>query len=325
MPSNPPSRIQVLRSANRIRYVGLTLFALLLRVGYVLAVGKANIPLLIFTSALLYTETLFLFFLTALACGFQLLGLIGRFRFWLAIALGILFGAAALLRPTVQFLPVFLFGWAAFGVPKLYDGIRLVAVMTLTMFLVMAPWALRNYQVTGELVLVSANGGMNLLQGNYDGADGSAMHMADLPPFPGMTEKQRDDAYWRLGADWIKAHPVEFLKLAPLKLGMFLSPVEASNQGRLFGSVAPFLIGIAALYYLIGLVGVAFSLKEWRRWLLPYILIAYPAALAIVFSGGTRYGMVIQPFVALFVALALCVLVPQVLHYRGVQRTAQGD
>ena len=86
----------------------------------------------------------------------------------LALA-GLVFGIATLTKAQTLYLPAFLFAawWlSAAARLRLLPCIAKAAVVYAAMALVIVPWAVRNYLVFGEFVLVSTNGGGTLLSGN---------------------------------------------------------------------------------------------------------------------------------------------------------------
>ena len=101
------------------------------------------------------------------------------------------------------------------------------------------------------------------------------------------------------------AHPADFVRLAVPKLGAFFSPMETTTRGHLLSRLAPLLDAVCLVYYGLAAFGWLLTRRRWRAWLLMDLLILYPAALAVVFYGGTRYGMPAQPFVMLYCAVGL--------------------
>ncbi len=95
----------------------------------------------------------------------------------------------------------------------------------------------------------------------------------------------------------------------------FFSPLETSNRGRFITGAAPFIYFGYGLYYLLAIAGMVMTAKNWRSWLLPYLLIAYFTSLAAVLYGGTRYSIPIQPFLMVFAAQAIVSLAA---HLRAV-------
>ncbi len=79
-----------------------------------------------------------------------------------ALLVGILLGLATLTRPTLLLLPVAFLLLLRVGVPW-----RFVSVVALSFGLTLAPWIVRNYQVTGTLTPVASLGPYNMWQGTY--------------------------------------------------------------------------------------------------------------------------------------------------------------
>ncbi|MEE4207676.1 MAG: glycosyltransferase family 39 protein [Parvularcula sp.] len=95
------------------------------------------------------------------------------------IASGILFGIAALIRPT---------GAPVVAVIATIDALRTRSIKTrivpailavIAMLMVIAPWSARNTQLYGEFVLISTNGGPNMWMGNHPDGDGGYRPLPD--------------------------------------------------------------------------------------------------------------------------------------------------
>jgi hypothetical protein len=87
----------------------------------------------------------------------------------------------------------------------------------------------------GAFTLVSANGGLNLYQGNNnhrDAAAGGAIDLGEYPALPELTEAQRDKVYQKWAVAWIKEHPGEFLRRVPIRIWRTFSPLETGNNGQ---------------------------------------------------------------------------------------------
>ncbi len=270
-------------------------------------------PLLVYMTAVLYMETVYITLLLGVALLWLKLVARPLPQNWplLAIGSGLLFGLSLLMRPTFfAFAPFFfVWVWAVLRSPK--PAALVTALVTVATFAVVLPWTYRNTRIKngrGAVVLVSANGGINLFQGNNDSAKGragGALDLGEYPALPNLTEAQRDKVYAHWGVNWIKSHPGEFLRRVPVRLWRFFSPLETGNNGQVPTKAAIAFFGLYAVYYVFALVGLARSVRNWRAWLLPYLLIAYSAALAGVTYGNTRFGLIVQPFILLFVADAL--------------------
>ncbi len=194
-----------------------------------------------------------------------------------------------------------------------------------------APWTVRNHEAMGAWIPVSTNGGITLLTGNNDSARGGFTPddavVKALDARRGLTEMEYDAEASRLGKEWIKAHPVQFLKLMPLKLLRLWGPDGEGQWAYETGSPAwhaapwAFLALRAAnqLWYfaLLGLFAVAAVMMirqrraEGRRlidwWVLPYGIALYPTAIALVFSGQSRFHYPVMPFVCMAAGWVLAV------------------
>jgi 4-amino-4-deoxy-L-arabinose transferase-like glycosyltransferase len=258
-------------------------------------------PLLIFATSLLYSEIVYLFVL--LLFTFSCLKMAegpGR-KGWAAVT-GALLGTTVLMKPNLLLLVVALAFWLWLVLRHLGRALVLGGLVLLTMGAVVLPWTLRNYHVSGELVPVSANMGLNLWQGIHPGADGAAYPLKQVDPLEGYSEVERDHTYRQWALEQIQSDPQRFLALMPRKVVKFFAPLETSNRGRLplrFSYLVDW--GWVAFLGLSGW-GILRTVGRSRMWVLIYLLVLYPVGLAAVFYGATRYGMVVYPYLFLLAA-----------------------
>ena len=102
-------------------------------------------------------------------------------RTWLVT--GLLFGLAAIARPNVLLVVPVLMGWLYFtSHPKAVKLIRLKLPLVILAGVLMAvlPVTVRNVIVTGDPILISSQGGINLHLGNNEVADGLTMIMPEV-------------------------------------------------------------------------------------------------------------------------------------------------
>jgi hypothetical protein len=135
----------------------------------------------------------------------------GKGRAAKLVALGIVVGAAGLVRPQSLLLAP-LFGLVA-------ARARGAAVCVAVAALVCAPWAARNAAAVGHVTL-STNAGWNLLIGAQDGATGAWQAVRTPPACEGVYgESQTDDCFAREARADIARAPLRWAALAPRKLG----------------------------------------------------------------------------------------------------------
>ena len=260
-------------------------------------------PLLIFATNLLYSETVYLFLLLLFTCSCLKIAEKSGRKGW-AIISGLLLGVSVLIKPNLLLFPLPLFLWLWFALRSFRRALLLGGLVAATMIAIVFPWMLRNYQISGALVPVSANFGLNLWQGNHPEADGAAYPLGQVDPLDeyGYSEVERDQVYRQWGIQQIQSDPVRILTLIPRKIAKFFAPLETSNRGRFPMSIG-FLVDFIWLVFLglaaWGGVRVAGRVREWG---IVYLLILYPVALAAAFYGGTRYGMVTYPYLFLLAA-----------------------
>ena len=197
--------------------------------------------------------------------------------------------------------------------------------------MVVAPWTIRNHAVLGAWVPVSTNGGATLYTGNNDTARGGFTPedpvVVALEARTDINELQYDAEATRLGKEWIKAHPARFVQLMPLKLLKLWGPDGEGQWAYETDSAAYRAAPLAfkalraanQLWYfaLLGLFAVAAVLMIRQRraagahvidwWLLPYGIALYPSAIAMVFSGQSRFHYPVMPFVCMTAGWVLAV------------------
>ncbi len=247
---------------------------------------------------------------------------------WLGlIAAGAVMGAATLVKAQTLIVVPLVLGIGALQAPSVWREIpgaaARIALVLAVAALVIAPWALRNHRELGAWVAVSTNGGITLLTGNNDSADGGFTPqdplVKSLDARIGLTELGYDAEAKRLGIEWIRANPGRFIQLMPLKLLRLWGPDGEAMWSYERGAAA--YPAHAALFraarivnqawYLVLLLGfvVAAPLMVRGRlrrgealagwWLLPYGIAAYPTVISLVFSGQSRFHFPAMPFIAM--------------------------
>jgi hypothetical protein len=238
---------------------------------------------------------------------------------------GLVFGVATLVKAQSPVVVPLIFAVALardFDLRQvLHATVKSVAVIAVALAVV-TPWGYRNYQVFGEFVPVSTNGGLTLLTGNNPSARGD--YTFDDPlvssiPRTVATQLAVDKEARRRAVQWITDHPRQFLLLLPLKVFRLWAPDgEAEHAFQLgYKNYETHVVAFRAVrylnqaYYICLLAGfgwaawillcgqVRFSEHRFDWWILPYAIALYPTAIALVFSGQSRFHYPVMPFVAM--------------------------
>ncbi len=249
-----------------------------------------------------------------------------RSELWLGAA-GLVFGFATLVKAqTLVVIPMlFAIDWLREGEPwrRVLPVAMRAALVLAGAALVVTPWAWRNHEQLGSWVMVSTNGGFNLLIGNSEDATGgyaeTGTAFVALMARRDLDEVARDAEAKRLGLAWVAENPVRFLALAPRKLALLWLPdgeaewayqAGAPSYARhqtLYRAVrvlnqayyALLMIGFAASFVLVTRQRRAAGERWVDWWLLPWGIAAYPSLVAMIIFGQSRFHYPVMPFVCL--------------------------
>lgn len=290
--------------------------------------GRAALLLLaVYPNSILYVPLALteVFYTTLLLAGCWLL--IARKGVLRLVLAGAVFGFAMLVKTqTLIVVPlIFAIGlWRDDNVWRRVPGIiGRAAILFACAALVVAPWTLRNHRELGAWVAVSTNGGITLLTGNNDSARGGFTPddplVGALDARTDLDELQYDAEAARLGKQWIMEHPARFVMLMPIKLVRLWGPdgegvwayetdspaykaapwaftvLRAANQIWYFGLLALFALG--AFLMIKARRAARERIVDW--WLVPYGIALYPSAIAMVFSGQSRFHYPVMPFICM--------------------------
>ena len=234
---------------------------------------------------------------------------------WAFVAAGASLGLLALNRPNAL---VFAMAAAAAVFVSEWRRTRVTraTVLLVSLIIVLAANAARNYAVSGHALVIASHGGLNLYIGNHDRADGT------YTPVPGITPSiagQASDAArvaesstgrslspgevsdyfaWR-AIDWVTGHPADAFRLSIRKIGILLNRVDVPlNYSYAFYAREPssFLRVLAVGPWLLlpfGLIGLFWpALRASRRgyWVWAMFVPVYGAAVVLFFVSD-RYRM----------------------------------
>ncbi len=134
---------------------------------------------------------------------------------------GLLLGGASLTQPSLQLFPSVLIAYEWLDNRPWLHGVVRVVLVVVAMGAVIFPWTLRNHRVLGTWVPISTNGGDVFYRANNPLATGGYTPAGEQS-LEGLDEVARGKVGFRLGAAWIRTHPVRFLALTVRKQILFL-------------------------------------------------------------------------------------------------------
>jgi 4-amino-4-deoxy-L-arabinose transferase-like glycosyltransferase len=268
----------------------------------------------IFATGQAGTESISLFLLTGALWFFSLSDVHGAKA---SVAAGILGGAVALTRPTLLLLPLL---WALFMLvgPNPLRRLKQLVIASIVMAATIAPWTFRNYRVLHAFVPISTNGGDVFYRANNNLASGGYTVAAekDLNALQDQGEARWNRESFKEGENWIRTHPVQFLKLAVVKGMIFVRDDETGiywSMARGHENTGPAYVALQVLsdtwwqvLCFLGLVAL------WRYDLIPNAQAALLASgfvllvmVHMVFESQSRYRMPGMGPLILIIASAL--------------------
>ena len=283
--------------------------------------------------------------------------IVPRLETWPAFAAGVILGLQALIRPNVLTTAGAILVWILWMTNRRRERARALPLAAAFMFgllAMIAPATIRNYRVTGDVTLISANGGINLFFGNNPLSDGvSASHpeigawscfdyprlIRDLEIRLGKTITHADaDAYYSSRAfRFVREDPRRAIALTLSKFQLFWSPNEVANFGdihedRRASRVLSKLPMPFALTLALGLTGLVMFFTNRRSGdnpaspstfmrdgqlamvVLLILLTLVHSITLTIFIVSGRYRVPIQPIVMLGAAYALVGLYDRLVH-----------
>lgn len=261
-------------------------------------------PDLIEISAMLMTETVYLFFITLVV--FVFVG-VCRSKNGLgcqSIILGTVAGLAVLTRPTVI---LFLLPILFFYIFK--KEFRSGGVFLFVFIAVLAPWAIRNYLIYHQFILTTLTGSFNLWIGNTLASQGGQIsggfnpfdEYVRLQGFGGIKEKASQEFLF-----FVLNYPVVFIKLSLLRIIRFFSLIRPmgfwfyqSGAKQLVFILSSLVWG--AIFFISGYSGSIALWRERKALLNYFIVFALLAPLPLIFTVvQSRYRFQMYPFLAIF-------------------------
>lgn len=326
------------------------------RVGLIAGLIASAYPALYIYDGWMYTESLYTFLLFAVCYSvYRVQRDEGqRKRLWLIC--GALLALLALTRPNGIIVLALVPVWAMLLIWRKLLRLQVLRYAALTLLLacaLIAPWTIRNYQVSHSFIPV-ANGDGTVLLGAYNDRmrnSGSWINPLItspdvLAPFPLYTcdavcEVAREDASKDAAIAWIRSHVKALPGMVWNRWLRFWTPDthEADMPMHRFSNQLPAKIQLVLSrnlpFVIISLaaIGLFVTLKRfWRELLFSYIILLLSVAQALVYYGSSRFRAPIEPILVLLAAGAIWWLTqsaPGTLRWsvrqRRAQRTTEGS
>jgi tetratricopeptide (TPR) repeat protein len=201
--------------------------------------------------------------------------------------------------------------------------------LPLGLAIMLAPVAIRNFVVGGELHLTTSQGGPNFYIGNHEGASGTyeplraargnaayerqdAIDLAQAAVGRSLTPGEASSYWWNRGWQWITAHPGEWLALTARKLLLTWNAEEATDTEDLYSHAEWSLalkLGSTLCHFGViaplAVLGVWLTRARWRDlWGLYAMLAIYTISVALFFVLA-RYRYPLVPFLLPFAGVAV--------------------
>lgn len=283
-------------------------------------------PLLVFFSGHLLTEATFsAALLVALVATIEWIKTPRPAR---AFGVGLLWGLAALTRPTALPLPFVVAAWAWFPLGLTLargDRTRQLALLLLGCALTVAPWTMRNAARFGAFVPVTTGGGRSLLDANnalvWDdpALRGGATSVYNVEPYAtelrGRSEVEQDAISARLAREFALSRQGEWPTVAAAKLARFWRlgaeagttgawAREGSPIGALLARFDPLLVW-SLLTLPFAMLGVWWVLAGPKRVFqsLPLLIIVLATSGSMLYWGALRLRVPIEPLVLAYAGI----------------------
>jgi len=282
----------------------------------------AFFPDLIEISAMLMTETLYLFFWVLFLWYF--IDFIDKNKCesekaWVSsVILGVIGGLAVLARPPVLFvLPV------VFVYFLLKKKIKLIIIMSVAIGAIFVPWTVRNYLAYEKIMPFGGAGGYNFWIGNHVGATGEQDKPEEVEKFIAdygsylVSDKSIDE--FKI---FVMDYPLDFVRLTLLRVNRYFSAIRPMGFWFYDFGWSQFVFVMASAFYafLLFVFSLYGAIKLWtvRDSLLNYIFaftILTPFILFITVV-ETRYRFQIYPLLALFAGYGIYIFLTDKLSWK---------
>ncbi len=249
---------------------------------------------------------------------------------------GFLIGLSALARANILvYLPVVLV-WVLFVSREDRRFLKALAVCFAAMLAIM-PATIHNAVAGDDFVLITSNGGVNFFIGNGEEATGyfypprgitfetDTATRSHVERIFGRDMKASEISNYWFGQSWnfIKSNPGSEVLLLLKKTALFFNGYEIPQiesfdiTRQKYGTLRLLFINFWTILSL-GLLGMIYLLRSWRKHFLLYGFILSYAFSIILFFVTARYRIQIVPILCLFAAYGLVVVLPTAV--KGIRR-----
>ncbi len=233
---------------------------------------------------------------------------------------GLLLGAATLTQPSFMLFPGVIFLAELLRGAGVRRALLRLILVGVGLAAVVAPWSLRNYQVFGQLVPVSTNGGDVLYRANNPLATGGWTERGEID-LSHLGELEKNSVGYQLAEQWITANVTDFLSLAVEKQILFLG----DDSDGAYWTLKRGMNSAGLTYFIFKGISNAFWLLIWILcwvgWLsrradychtptvmLVVLSVLYFLAIDSVFESGARHHVPVTGVLAVLAALAFSAL-----------------
>jgi 4-amino-4-deoxy-L-arabinose transferase-like glycosyltransferase len=248
---------------------------------------------------------------------------------------GVFLGLACLTRANfLLILPVVLVVLLLNPNTTLQKRLAMVFIFMMGILTSLGPVVARNYHVSGELVLTTAQAGQNFYIGHNPDATGTYSKLPFVRPDPlheeedfkkeaekrsgrelGPAEVSR---FWmKQGLEYIWANPLADLKITGKKLLLFLNSYEIPDNHNYYFhqryskilQMLPIHFGVVGPFFLLGLLGMLYARRTSTVAL--FVIQAVYIASVVIFYVFSRYRMPVLPLFCLGAGYGFAVLLSQ--------------
>jgi 4-amino-4-deoxy-L-arabinose transferase-like glycosyltransferase len=291
------------------------------RAGLLGAALLAFFPGQIFATSLVMTEVVFTFlFVLALTVAVHTLFGDGGGRLWQAFLVGVLVGAATLVRGEGLLLVAIVPALLLFRQRSRRVALARSSLLVVGAAAVVLPWTARNVVEMHAPIIISTSATEALWVGHHEGANGRIADFTVPEQFAGMPnpdyEVKTNNEALKEALRFVKGHPVEEVRLIPRRFVALYAGDGApiawhDNPSTLSIDKAKWLGRLSDWYYWpiggIAALGlpVWLSLRDRRKALLAAVVGCWTLLFSVVFFGDERFHLAIIPIFCLWAAVSL--------------------